>query len=155
MITTSVATRDNGLLSRMLNTAKRYTTKVHVGYFGQVRHISKDGKRSITLGNLAGIHEHGTKHIPKRAFIAPALKKNRGKYLKLVGKSFLPIVRGKQTTTQTWHYIGQQAVKDVQSFMLSASFTPLKEKTIKQKGSSRPLIDTGQLRQSVTYQVKK
>lgn len=152
MIITSTVTRDNGLLGRMLTTARGYTARVHVGYFGNERHA---GKRPITMGNLAGIHEHGTRHTPKRPFIAPALKKNRGKYLRLAGKSFVPIVRGRQTTSQMWHYLGQEAVKDVQQYMVTATFTPLSPKTIKQKGSSKPLIDTGQLRQSITYRVKK
>ncbi|OPH36630.1 hypothetical protein [Moraxella lacunata] len=152
MIATSVVISDTKLLSRIMTTARGYTARVRVGYFGNERHA---GKRPITLGNLAGIHEHGTRHTPKRMFVYPALKKNRGKYLKLAGGSFLPIVRGRKTTTQTWHYVGQQAVEDVQDFMVTATFTPLNEKTIKQKGSSRPLVDTGQLRQSVTYRVKK
>lgn len=151
MIVTSVVTRNNGLLSRIVRTALQYTSKVEVGYFGNVQH---SGKHLITLGNLASIHEYGTKHIPKRPFIAPALVKNRGKYLKLAGKSFIPIVRGKKTTNQLWHLVGQEAVKDVQNYMITATFTPLSPKTIKRKGSSKPLIDTGQLRQSVTYKVK-
>lgn len=153
MIVSSVVVRDNGLLSRIINSAKQCTARVSVGYFAdQGVH---GGKPSITLGNLARIHEHGTARTPKRAFVAPALAKNRDKYLKLVGGSFLPIVRGQKTTAQTWHYVGQQAVADVQSYMVQASFTPLSPKTIRAKGSSRPLIDTGQLRQSVTYKVKK
>lgn len=152
MIIVSTVTRDNGIFDRIKNTAKRYSAKVEVGYFGNGRHT---GKRPITLGNLARIHEHGTRHTPKRPFVAPALKKNRGKYLRLAGKSFVSIVRGGQTTSQMWHYLGQEAVKDVQQYMVTATFTPLSPKTIKQKGSSRPLIDTGQLRQSITYRVKK
>lgn len=152
MIIVSTVTRDNGLFDRIRNTARRYSAKVEVGYFGNGQHT---GKRPITLGNLARIHEHGTRHTPKRPFVAPALAKNRGKYLKLAGESFIPIVRGKKTTNQLWQLVGQEAVKDVQDYMVTATFTSLSPKTIKQKGSSKPLIDTGQLRQSITYRVKK
>ena len=37
----------------------------------------------------------------------------------------------------------------------TGSFTPNKPATIKRKGSSRPLIDTGHLRQSITSKVVK
>lgn len=153
MITTSVVTRDNGLFGRMVNTARRCTARVRVGYFAnQGVH---GGKHPITLGNLARIHEHGTARTPKRAFVAPALAKNQGKYLRLVGDRLTPMLTGRISPNQTWHYVGQQAVADVQMYMVQESFTPLSPKTIKAKGSSRPLIDTGQLRQSVTYKVKK
>jgi hypothetical protein len=46
-----------------------------------------------------------------------------------------------------------QAAADVQAYMVNGKFAPLKAKTIKRKGSSKPLIDTGQLRQSITYRV--
>lgn len=154
MITVSAVVRDNGAFDRIKNTAKRYTAKVQVGYFGNARHTGDAKKRPITLGNLARIHELGAKHTPKRPFISPALKQNRGKYLRLVGGSFVPVLQGQYSTHQLWQLVGQEAVKDVQAYMVTASFTPLSPKTIKQKGSSKPLIDTGQLRQSVTYRVK-
>ncbi|WP_252715295.1 hypothetical protein [Acinetobacter junii] len=49
--------------------------------------------------------------------------------------------------------LGMQAAADVQMYMVNGKFAPLKAKTIKRKGSSKPLIDTGQLRQSITYKV--
>ena len=152
MLRSSVTVRDNGLFNRIRNVVNGYTSKVEVGYFAnQGNHA---GRRPITLGNLAAIHEHGTSRIPARPFVAPSLRKNRGKYLKLAGKQITPVILGRRTTTSVWHMLGQEEVKDVQSYMITASFVPLSPKTIKAKGLSKPLIDTGQLRQSVTYRVK-
>lgn len=154
MIITSTVRRDNGLFNRIRSIARRYTTKVEVGYLGEVIHINEDGKRPITLGDLASIHEHGVGYIPKRAFVKPALKQNRLKYLRFAGRQITPVIRGRQTATRVWHLLGQEAVKDVKKYMVTAKFTALSEQTVKRKGSSRPLIDTGQLRQSVTYKIK-
>ena len=156
MIITSTTTRDNGLLDRIRSVAKRYTTKIEVGYFGNAMHkpsITSGKSRPIALKDLAAIHELGL-GVPKRAFIEPSLKKNRKKYLVYAGKQITPIIRGKKSLNASWQGLGVMAVADIQQYMVTASFTPLAASTIARKGSSKPLIDTGQLRQSITYRVK-
>lgn len=157
MIITSTVTRDNGLLDRIRSVAKRYTTKVEIGYLDGAMHKPPitDGKekRPIALKDLAAIHEYGL-GVPKRAFIKPSLKKNRIKYLKYAGKQITPIIRGKRSMSAAWQGLGLMAVADIQDYMVTAEFTALAPETIKRKGSSRPLIDTGQMRQSITYRVK-
>lgn len=157
MIITSTVTRDNGLLDRIRSVAKRYTTKVEIGYLDGAMHKPSitDGKAKppIALKDLAAIHEYGL-GVPKRAFIEPSLKANRKKYLVYAGKQITPIIRRKQSMNSTWQTLGAMAVADIQQYMVTARFTPLAPITIKRKGSSKPLIDTGQMRQSITYRVK-
>ena len=156
MIITSTTTRDNGLLDRIRLISRRYTAKVSVGYFGNAMHrpsITSGSSSSITMSGLAAIHELGL-GVPKRAFIEPSLKLNRKKYLKFVGKQITPVIRRTTTLNTTWNRLGIMAVADIQQYMVTASFTPLAASTIARKGSSKPLIDTGQLRQSITYRVK-
>ena len=155
MIASNVTTRDNGLLDRITSIARRYTTKVEVGYFGKMYKppITRRSARPIALKDLAAIHEFGL-GVPKRAFIEPALKENRRKYLMYAGSQITPIIRRKQTIDKAWRGLGVIAVADIQKYMLTASFTPLAPATIKRKGSSKPLIDTGQMRQSITFRVK-
>ena len=156
MIITSTVTRDNGLLDRIRIISRRYTAKVSVGYFGSAMHtpsITSGSTSSITVSGLATIHELGL-GVPKRAFIEPSLKKNRAKYLKFVGKQITPTIRGNQALNTAWNRLGVMAVADIQQYMVTASFTPLTASTIARKGSSKPLIHTGQMRQSITYRVK-
>lgn len=159
MIITSTVTRDNGLLDRIRSVARRYTTKVEVGYFGNAMHKppitsgESKPKAPIALKDLAAIHELGL-GVPKRAFIDPSLKNNRRKYLVYAGKQITPVIRGKRSFNTAWQGLGLMAVADIQEYMLTAEFTALAPETIKRKGSSRPLIDTGQMRQSITYRVK-
>ncbi len=49
--------------------------------------------------------------------------------------------------------VGQVAQGKVQEYMTNLTTPPNAQSTIKKKGSSNPLIDTGALRQSVTYTV--
>ena len=159
MIIASTVTRDNGLLDRIRSVARRYTTKIEVGYFGNAMHKppitsgKSKPKAPIALKDLAAIHELGL-GVPKRAFIEPSLKKNRRKYLVYASKQITPVIRGKTSLNTAWQGLGLMAVADIQQYMVTASFTPLDPKTIKRKGSSRPLIHTGQMRQSITYRVK-
>lgn len=159
MIIASTVTRDNGLLNRIRSVARRYTTKVEIGYFGNAMHKpsitsgESKPKTPIALKDLAAIHELGL-GVPERAFIGPSLKKNRSKYLKYAGRQITPVIRRKQSMNTVWETLGIMAVADVQEYMVTASFTPLDPKTIKRKGSSKPLIDTGQMRQAITYRVK-
>lgn len=155
MIASNVTTRDNGLLDRITSVARRFTTKVEVGYFGKMHKppITRLSARPIALKDLAAIHEFGL-GVPKRAFIEPALKENRRKYLVYAGKQITPIIRRRQTLDNAWKGLGVIAVADIQKYMMTASFTPLAPSTIKRKGSSKPLIDTSQMYKSITYRVK-
>lgn len=156
MIITSTVTRDNGLLDRIRLVARRYTAKVEVGYFGNERHrpsITSGSPNPITMSSLAATHELGL-GVPKRAFIEPSLIANRKKYLAYAGRQITPIIRGRQSLNNAWQGLGVMAVADVQKYMVTATFTPLAPSTIARKGSSKPLIDTGQMRQTITYRVK-
>ena len=156
MIVTSTVTRDSGLLDRITSVARSATSKIEVGYFGNEQHkpsITSGSTGNISIKDLAAIHELGL-GVPKRAFVGPALSKNRLKYIKYIGKQLTPIIRRRQTMNQAWQTLGMIAVGDIQEYMVTASFTPLAPSTIKRKGSSKPLIDTGQMRQAITYRVK-
>jgi hypothetical protein len=50
--------------------------------------------------------------------------------------------------------LGIEAQGDVQMSIVSGGWAPNSPVTVKMKGSSRPLIDTGAMRQSVTYVVE-
>lgn len=156
MLSVNVNKTDNGRLNNITRRANSLQGGVFVGYFAkQGSHLGKSaGKRPITLGDLARIHEQGLGRVPKRAFVKPAITANRHKYASLIKHHMTAVLKGRLRPSTLWQLVGQEAVKDIGQYMLTATFTPLAPATIKAKGSSKPLIDTGQLRQSVTYQVK-
>nr|QIG67144.1 putative RNA polymerase protein [Rhizobium phage RHph_TM26] len=91
--------------------------------------------------------------IPARPFILNAIRGNRRKYLDALRTSAARLVRGETTLHQVLSRLGIVAQGDIQAEIDSGNFAPNSPVTIAMKGSSRPLIDTGEMRQKVTWQV--
>ncbi|MDH0827889.1 hypothetical protein N5C97_15665 [Acinetobacter johnsonii] len=155
-IKTSIDVSDDGSLDRFIKNAEKIGGHVEVGWLGNKNHISKGGgKRTITMADLAAIHIYGTDHIPARDPLTPAIEQNQDKYRNMIERSVVPILEGAMDISSLWQFIGLEAQGDIQQFMVNGKFAPLSPKTIKRKGSSKPLIDSGQWRQGTTYIVSK
>ena len=88
-----------------------------------------------------------------RRFLRVAIQKNRLKYVRLNRINLVKMMHGQMGMEQALGQLGEMAKGDVQAEIKSGDFTPLKEATIKRKGSSRPLIDTGQMVQSMQWEL--
>jgi hypothetical protein len=107
----------------------------------------------IPLAMIAAVHEFGCpeRNIPERSFLRAGIRRGTPKFNRLNVDSLRKVVRGEMTIATALDRLGVVAVGEVKREFVVGSFAPLKPETIKRKGSSRPLIDTGQLRQSITY----
>lgn len=117
-----------------------------------------DGKREedgTPVAMIAAVHEFGSpsQSIPERPFLRVAIQSNRQKYVRLNRINLVKMLRGQATVDQALGQLGEMAKGDVQTEIRSGVFTPLKEATKKRKGSSRPLIDTGQMVQSIAWEL--
>ncbi len=117
-----------------------------------------EGKREedgTPVAMIAAVHEFGSpsQGIPERPFLRVAVQRNRQKYVRLNRINLVKILRGQATVDQALGQLGEMAKGDVQTEIRSGVFTPLKEATKKRKGSSRPLIDTGQMVQSIAWEL--
>lgn len=92
--------------------------------------------------------------IPPRPFLLNAMRKNRNKYLEAMKKSARKILRGEVDTRTILNRLGAVAQGDVQQEIVDLKSPPNSPTTIKMKGSSNPLIDTGEMRQKVTWKVE-
>ena len=104
--------------------------------------------------DVAAYNELGTDHIPARPFIRQSVDDNESKinsFLKEEGKGF---TQGKYAE-QILKEIGIFQKDLMQDKITSGSFEPNAASTIKKKGSSKPLVDTGRMRQSVNYVIQK
>jgi phage gpG-like protein len=101
------------------------------------------------------VHEFGSpeRGIPERPFLRTTIQANKGKYVQLNRKNLVAVLNKTMTVEQALGQLGAVAAGDVQAQIASGGFAPLKAATIKRKGSSKPLIDTGQLRQSITWEL--
>jgi hypothetical protein len=104
---------------------------------------------------IAAVHEYGSpaQGIPERPFLRVAIQKNRLKYVRLNRINLVKMLRGQMDVDQALGQLGEIAKGDVVTEIRSGNFTPLKDATIQRKGSSRPLIDTGQMVQSMQWQL--
>ena len=104
---------------------------------------------------VAATQEFGStsQNIPPRPFFRNALmlnmnyRKDRKYYFSLVAK-------GKMPTHTALAQLGDKVAQDIQESIITLGRPALKEATVKNKGSSNPLVDTGHLKQSVTYKVE-
>lgn len=99
-------------------------------------------------------NEFGTNRIPARPFLRTSMRNNRKKYLNIVQKKTNDVLAGRLNIRQLLNQIGILAQGDVQDSIVSGNWVRNAPSTIKQKGSSRPLIDTGAMRQAVTWAIE-
>lgn len=91
--------------------------------------------------------------IPERPFLANAMRDNKGKYRDGMQTAARAILRGDYDNRTALQRLGILAQGDVQSEITALSSPPNSPVTIALKGSSNPLIDSGEMRQSVTWKV--
>jgi hypothetical protein len=123
---------------------------VNVGFPASAKEL--DG---TSTAFIAAVHEFGSEHVPERSFMRTSLEANRNKRKALNEQNLKKVLNGGITIDAALGQLGLMASSDIKEQIKNGSFAPLKEATIKRKGSSKPLIDTGQMRQSVTYELEK
>lgn len=106
---------------------------------------------------IAAVHEMGapSRGIPARPFLIPTMERNAEKYTTLMAQGFRNALQDKEKAAEVYEKIGLVASSDVKDYIVSGQFVPLKQSTIDRKGSSKPLLDTGEMRNSISYEVKK
>ena len=107
-----------------------------------------------TLGEIAVKNHFGTDEIPARPFLTLAAEKNRDKWLKLTDKLRDSVMGLERTETQALEVLGLVMRADVQKMITDIRSPPNSAATIALKGSSNPLIDTGQMRAAIDFQVE-
>ena len=123
------------------------------------------GPKKVKVGFPAGetdsfvlekaIYNHfGTSRgIPERPFLSAAMRDNRGKYRDGMKASAKKLLLGQTSLQTVLSKLGIMAQGDVQESISTWMVPPNAQSTIDAKGSSQPLVDSGELRQSVTYLV--
>lgn len=123
------------------------------------RPVDRETKKplAINMASLALIHERGSaaNNIPARPFMKQTRQKAEGRFARLLRRLYKQVVDGKVRPFDGLSKLGMAYEGEMKNTFTTGSFTPNKPATIKRKGSSRPLIDTGHLRQSITSKVVK
>ena len=122
---------------------------VYVGFPAEFNE-KVEGSDNFNLASLAAVLEFGNERIPSRPFLRQTLAENQEKYTAL----FVKLFESGVSIDQTYEQIALIAQGDVQQNIVNGKWTANAPSTIKRKKSSKPLIDTGKLRQSVRGIVK-
>lgn len=108
----------------------------------------------VDILDVAMWNELGTETSPSRPFMRDAIDKHEKKL-----KNFIASKKDEFTKKMDHEQLLKESglfIKDlIQEEIRKGDFVPNAPSTISKKGSSRPLIDTGQLRQSVNYVVRE
>lgn len=154
MITAKVTDRDRGLKKLKRNLKKSGKHLVKVGIFGDKADQAHANTQKSNV-EIAGFHEFGTGKIPQRSFIRATVDAEIGKIKQLQRVLGRKVVQGKITEEQGLGTIGIFLVAAIQKRIQGGISPELKPATIKRKGSSKQLIDTGQLVQSIAFAVER
>lgn len=123
--------------------------------------LSKSGKRFVRKGrfvskksaNYAESFDIKLK-IPERSFIRSTFDEKSKVWMQKAQYQVGSVIDGKKNATIAMEVMGNVMQGDVQKKMVDGPFTANSKKTISKKGSNKPLIDTGRMRQSIRYLVR-
>ena len=152
-------TQDNSgskALEKLADQIKK--SKLEVGFFESATY--PDG---TPVAYVAAIQEFGNPagNIPSRPFFRNAISQNDGGWKDLANKAISAVVEGRMELNQALNQMGLKMSADVKDSITDGSYEALKQSTLDARQSrkrtqgvaSKPLIDTGQMLQSVTYAV--
>ncbi len=112
-------------------------------------------KAAPTLLDVAFWNEFGTRRIPQRSFIRATVDANAQKYAFLITRLARAVYRGKRTVKEALTALGIAVQGDIRRRISNGIAPPNAARTVARKKSSKPLIDTGQLRGGITFQVRR
>jgi hypothetical protein len=125
------------------------TVGVH-GDDGAERHrAANDTGAALTVADIATFHEFGTATIPQRSFIRAWYDEDKDFIAATLQKQMGLVVAGKITSEVASERIALAFEGRVKQRISRGIPPPNAPSTIAAKGSSKPLIDTGQLRAAV------
>lgn len=154
----TVIIKDKGWNRILKNLNEIDNSYVKIGLLGDSGSYEGDG--SVNIAQVATWNEFGTSTIPSRPFMRQTFEKNTEVVNKLTlnlkGKIFagqIGVGMGLETLGVAYKGLIQQQIRHG-DFAPNADSTVVK-KTVNGKKGNKPLIDTGQMVQSINYEVIK
>jgi hypothetical protein len=106
-----------------------------------------------TVVEVAAVHEFGAPkaNVPMRAHVRTTYDEDVENLARRARIELGKVADGTSTAAESISRLGLYHANKIRQKIKQGPFTPLKPSTIRRKGSSRPLIDTAQMLQSVTH----
>ena len=173
----SVKDHDRGYAKIVAAQRKLKGKALTVGYHGDSEPYQKGQEEPITVPQVAAVHEFGSKNgrIPPRPTMRPTVDAKRNEYLRLAERLLRQAEMGEIDLDTALGRLGVKVQADIKKAIVDLQTPELAEGTIRKKkqraGSTlapgqavqgddvsfdtgNPLIDTGQMLNSVTWRVK-
>jgi hypothetical protein len=146
--------RDRGFnaLERLTRDAARgraVTVGVHSGEAGE-----PSGESGLTVGDVATINEFGLGDVPERSFVRAFADEVRDEATKVEAKLVGAAITKRGNVQDALEKFGLWLTAKMQKRIRGGIAPPNDPATIARKGSSTPLINTGQLVSSITHEVE-
>lgn len=129
---------------------------VRVGILADEPKRSREPQDSgLSLVEVALIHEFGApaRGIPQRSFLRAAIDEHAPDIRRLILAVAARALDGAISPAQALDQIGAKVAGWVQTRIDQGIAPPLKPETIARKGSSKPLVNVGQLKAAITWKV--
>lgn len=121
-----------------------------------VRADAGNDENGTSIAFIAAVNEFGSGdgHVPERSFLRSTLDENGEKYIGQLGVALGKVLSDKSSLRKELNLIGAGAAADVQRKITAIASPANAKSTVAKKGSSNPLIDDGQLRASIDFEVR-
>ncbi len=142
-----------GILASVKKMDKAY---VKVGVLASKGGDAKHADTDLTMVELMAVHEFGSVdgRIPDRAPIRLTFETTEEEFKPFIANLAKQVVTNGMPVEKALALLGQKGAAEVKKTITQSDLPPpLSPVTIARKGSDRPLVDTGQLVNSVTYEV--
>lgn len=123
------------------------TVGIH-GAEGAAAHGETKGE-PLTVAQVGAFHEFGTSRVPQRSFVRGWFDESQAEIAELLRSQLALAAAGKLTVEQALERVALKCEASMKKRIRNRIPPPLAPETIARKGSSVPLIDTGQLRNSI------
>lgn len=120
--------------------------QLKVGFFETSKY-----QNGIYVADVAKNNEFGTLQIPSRPFFRNAIENNSKKWVNFLAQDLVK----SENAEISYNRLGEVARGDIVKSINQTNSPANSPLTIKAKGSSKPLVDTGFLRANVTFKVEK
>lgn len=114
-----------------------------------------NGKADASIIESAIYNEFGTDTIPERPAHRLAIDTNKAEFRRIMRADAKLMVIGRMQMATHLNRLGAEGQGAIQDMITSLSTPENAQSTIDRKGSSNPLIDTGETRQSVTWVIDR
>jgi hypothetical protein len=144
--------RDLGLKRVLQHMGAFGKYKLRVGVVGDAAaKPARNGR--LTVGETAALQEFGTSTAPARPFVAPVVN-DKGPIRTLMTNAVVRVLNANESVFDALAKVGERVAGMIQHKVESYVPPPNAESTIRQKGFDHPLLETGQLHDSIGYRIE-